>query len=201
MFDKMKSSSKMANAMGGLLVKTTHQKVLALFLAYPARHFYGSEVSKKIRISIGQTSKILSDLLAAGVVVKERKGKTELYNIAEMTPELRLFKVLNTVINIVPLVNRLKPVSRTILLFGSCAKGTNTEESDLDILVVSGDREQVLNAVAKFSPKVRYGFAEIKPVTKTPAEWTGMEAKDPVFFNEVHKGIVLYEKEIDESRL
>src|ERR1700690_628941 len=197
MFDKVKIYSKRANALGGLLVKTTHQKVLSLFLAYPERHFYGSEISKKIRISIGQTSKILSDLLVAGVVVKERKGKTELYNIAEMTPELRLFKVLNTVMNIVPLVILLKPVSARILLFGSCAKGMNTEESDLDILVVSGDREQVLNAVSKFSPRERYGFAEFKPVTKTPAEWARLEAKDPVFFAEVHKGIVLYEKEID----
>lgn len=201
MFDKVKTSSKRANALGGLLVKTTHQKVLSLFLAYPERHFYGSEISKKIRISIGQTSKILSDLLAAGVVVKERKGKTELYNIAEMTPELRLFKILNTVMNIAPLVILLKPMSTRILLFGSCAKGMNAEESDLDILVVSGDREQVLNTVAKFSPKEHYGFAEIKPVMKTPAEWARLEAKDPVFFAEVHKGIVLYEKEIDESRL
>ncbi len=201
MFDKMKTSSKKANALGGLLVKTTHQKVLALFLAYPARHFYGSEISKKIRISIGQTSKILGDLLSAGVVVKERKGKTELYNIAEMTPELRLFKALNTVINIAPLIDRLKPVSKAVLLYGSCAKGMNTEESDLDILVVSGDKDRVLDAVTKYSPKERYGFAEIKPVTKTPAEWAGLEAKDPVYFAEVHKGFVLYEKEIDESRL
>jgi predicted nucleotidyltransferase len=201
MFDKVKTNSKKANVLGGLLVKTTHQKVLSLLLAYPSRHFYGSEISKKIRISTGQTSKILSDLLAAGVVLKERKGKTELYNIAKMTPELRLFKVLNTIMDIAPLVNHLKTKSSKILLFGSCANGTNMEESDLDLLVVSDDREQVFDAVAKFSLKERYGFAEINPVTKTPAEWAGLEAKDPVFFAEVHKGVVLYEKEIDESRL
>ena len=201
MFDKVKTSSIKGSVMNGLLVKTTHQKVLALFLAYPTRHFYGSEISKKVRISIGQTSKILGDLLRAGVVEKERKGKTELYNIVEVTPELRLFKAMNTVLNIAPLVKRLKTLSKTVLLYGSCVNGTNAEESDLDLFVVSGNREQVFDAVERFSPRDRYGFAEIKPVVKTPAEWAVLETKDPVYFAEVQKGILLYEKGIDESRL
>lgn len=201
MFDKMKSSSQKVNVLRSLLVKTTHQKVLSLFLAYPTHHFYGSEISKKVRISIGQTSKILGDLLSAGVVGRERKGKTELYNLTEMTPELRLFKAMNTVLNIAPLIQRLKQMCRMVMLYGSCANGLNAEESDLDLLVVSNNREKVLDTVARFSSSERYGYAEIKSVIKTPAEWAGLETKDPVYFAEVQKGLVLYEKGIDESRL
>lgn len=201
MFDKVNIKSKKEKALSGLLVKTTHQKVLTLFLANPSRRFYGSELSKKVGISIGQTSKILGDLLRAGVVEKERKGKTELYAIVELTPELRLFKTLNTVLNIAPLLTRLKPVCRTIILFGSCATGANTEESDLDLLVVSSARNQVLDAVARFSPRQRYGYTEIKPVIKSPAEWANLETSDPVFFAELQKGIVLFEKGVNESRL
>jgi len=201
MFDKVKTSSKKVSVLSGLLVKTTHQKVLSLFLAYPTRHFYGSEISKKGRISIGQTSKILGELLGAGVVEKERKGKTELYKLTEMTPELRMFKAMNTVLNIAPLIQRLKPMCRMVMLYGSCANGLNAEESDLDLLVVSNDRGKVLDTVARFSPKESYGFTEIKSVIKTPAEWAGLETKDPVYFAEVQKGLVLYEKGIDESRL
>jgi len=91
-------------------------------------------------------------LLIAGVVEKERKGKTELYNLTEMTPELRLFKAMNTVLNIAPLVQRLKPLCRMVMLYGSYANGLNAEESDLDLLVVSNNREQVLDAMARFSP-------------------------------------------------
>jgi len=201
MFDKVKASSRKENVLGGLLVKTTHQKVLALFLAGPERHLYGSEISKKVRVSIGQTSKILNDLLRAGVVEKERKGKTELYSLVEMTPELRLYKTLNTVLNIAPLVNRLKPESKRIVLYGSCAQGMNTEDSDLDLFVVSGSRNQVLDILARFSPRAQYGYAVIKPVIKSPAEWAGMETSDPVFFAEVQKGIVLFEKSVNESQL
>lgn len=201
MFDKVKTSSRKTGALNGVLVKTTHQKVLALFLADPSRRLYGSEISKKIGISIGQTSKILSDLLRAGVVEKERKGKTELYSLRELTPELRLYKTLNTVLNIASLVNRFKPSSKLVILFGSCAQGTNAEESDLDLFVVSSARNEVLDAVARFSPRNRYGYAEIKPVIKSPAEWARMESDDPVFFGEVQKGIVLFEKDVNESRL
>ena len=201
MFDKVKVNSKKEKALSGLLVKTTHQKVLALFLANPSQRFYGSEISKKVGISIGQTSKILGDLLRAGVVEKERKGKTELYAVVELTPELRLFKTLNTVLNIAPLLARLKPVSRAIILFGSCAKGTNIEESDLDLFVVSISRDQVLDAVVRYSPGQRYGYTEIKPVIKSPAEWANLETSDPVFFAELQKGIVLLEKGVNESRL
>lgn len=197
----MKISSQKEAVLHSLLVKTTHQKVLSLFLAYPTHHFYGSEISQKVRISTGQTSKILTELLRAGVVEKERKGKTELYNLTEMTPELRLFKAMNTVLNIAPLVQRLKPMCRIVMLYGSCANGLNVEESDLDLLAVSSSREQVLDAVSRFSPRAHYGFTEIKTVIKTPAEWAGLEKKDPVYFAEVQKGLVLYEKGIDESRL
>lgn len=201
MFDKVKTSSRKAEALNGVLVKTTHQKVLALFLADPSLRLYGSEISKKVGISIGQTSKVLGELLHAGVVEKERKGKTELYALSELTPELRLYKTLNTILNIAPLVNRLKPLSKLVILFGSCAQGTNAEESDLDLFVVSSARNPVLDAVARFSPRKRYGYAEIKPVIKSLADWARMEENDPVFYGEVRKGIVLFEKGVNESRL
>lgn len=201
MFDKVKTSSRKESALGGLLVKTTHQKVLALFLANPSRRLYGSEISKRLRISIGQTSKILGDLLKAGVVEKERKGKTELYAVTELAPELRLFKTMNTILNIAPLVNRLKAASRLIILYGSCSQGMNTEESDLDLFVVSGERELVLEAVAGSAPRNRYGFTEINPVIKNPAEWASLESREPVFFTELQKGLVLFERAVDESRL
>jgi len=201
MFDKVKINSQKESALAGMLIKTTHQKVLALFLADPAKQLYGSEISKKIRVSVGQTSKILNDLLRTSVVEKELKGKTELYSLVELTPELRLYKTLNTILNIAQLINELKPASKTIILYGSCAQGMNTEDSDLDLFVVSSSRSQVLASLTLFSPREKYGYTEIKPVIKSPAEWAGMETSDPVFFTEVLKGIVLFKKSVNESRL
>lgn len=202
MFDKVKMSSlNESTVLKDLLIKTTHQKVISLFLAHPTRHFYGTEISKIVGISIGQTSKVLNDLFKAGILERERKGKTELYNISPDSAVLRTYKVLNTLISITPLIEKLKKVSKRVILYGSCAKGTNIEESDLDMLIVSSSGESVLKVIGQFSSKNYYGFSEIRPVIKKPSEWASLEEKDPVFYSELQKGVLLFEKEIDESRL
>ena len=114
---------------------------------------------------------------------------------------MRLYKTLNTILNIGQLIGKLKQACRLIILYGSCASGTNIEDSDLDLLVITGNKAGVLDAIDKFSPRDRYGYSEIKPVIKSPAEWAGLEAKDPVFFRELQRGIILFEKGINESRL
>jgi len=201
MFSKINISSLKRNPLKDIFVKTSHQKVLSYFLAHPGRRFYGAEISRETGISTGQVSSVLNCLLKAGLVEKDRRGRTELYTIHAEKPALRIYKVLNTVVSIEPLIERLSEVSRRIILYGSCAKGVNVEESDLDILVVSSKRKAVLGLISEFPATAYYGFAEIKPVIKTPAEWAALEDKSPVFYNEVQNGILLYEKEIDESRL
>lgn len=201
MFAKVKTSSLKDSILKDLLIKTTHQKVISFFLAYPTRPFYGSEISKNIGISTGQTSKVLNDLYRAGLLEKERKGKTELYNTVQDSPTLRTYKVLGTLISISPLVEKLKKTSKRLILYGSCAKGTNIEESDIDILVVSNNKDKVLDIIKQHPTKNYYGFSEIRPVIKKPSEWAALEEKDLVFFNEIQKGILLFDREIDESRL
>lgn len=201
MLKKVNTSSLKENELQGILVKTTHQKVLSLFLAHPTCSFYGSEISQRAGISIGQMSKVLNDLFKAGLVTKERRGKTELYNIVAESPPLKTYKVLNTILSITSLVKDLKEFSKRVVLYGSCAKGTNIEESDLDLLVVSSKREKILDALSRHPSDNYYGFSEIRPVIKKPSEWAVLEENDPVFFNEVQKGILLFEREIDESRL
>ncbi len=200
MFSKVKTLEA-NNPLADLLVKTSHQKVIAFFLARPTGQFYGAEISDKTEISIGQISKVLGDLRKAGLVEMERKGRTELYSIVFDNPALRVFKVLNTIISIEPLVESLRSVSKRVVLYGSCASGTNIEESDLDLLVVSARKGEVEEIISAFPASAYYGFSEIRAVVKTPAEWAALEDKDPVFYNEIIKGIALYEKEIDESRL
>lgn len=201
MFSKMNMSSIKKNPLLGLFVKTSHQKILAFFLAHPSGQFYGAEIAVKTRISTGQASKVLGDLKKAGLVEMERRGRTELYRAISDNPALRAFKTLNTLVSIEPLVEGLRGVSKRVILYGSCASGTNIEGSDLDLLVVSAKKGDVQEIISGFPAYGYYGFSEIRAVVKTPAEWAALEGKDPVFYNELLRGIGLYEKEIDESRL
>ncbi len=201
MFTKVNTSSIKKSLLADLLVKTSHQKVLAFFLARPSGQFYGTEIAEKMGISIAQVSKVLIDLRQTGLLEMERKGRTELYHIVSENPALRAFKVLNTLISIEPLVERLRVVSRRVALYGSCASGMNIESSDLDLLIVSTKKDDVQDVIADFPDDAYYGFSKIRAIVKTPAEWAALEEQDPVFHNEILRGISLYEKEIDESRL
>jgi len=201
MFTKVNTSSIKKSLLADLLVKTSHQRVLAFFLARPSGQLYGTEIAEKTGISIAQVSKVLIDLRQTGLLEMERKGRTELYHIVSENPVLRTFKVLNTLISIEPLVERLRVVTRRVALYGSCASGTNIERSDLDLLIVSTKKDDVQDIIADFPNDAYYGFSEIRAIVKTPAEWEALEEQDPVFHNEILRGISLYEKEIDESRL
>lgn len=201
MLEKVNKTSLKGNILKGLFIKTAHQEIISFLLARPTEQFYGSEISKKTRISIGQTSKVMNDLFKAGLLERDQKGKTVLYRIRGESPILRTYKVLNTLIHIEPLIDKLKGISKEIFLYGSCAKGVNVEDSDLDLLVVTNKSDEVINFIAAYPSNEYQGFSEIKPVLKTPAEWVTLDEKDQVFYNEVQKGILLYEREIDESRL
>jgi len=187
--------------MKDIFVKTAHQRILNFFLARPTGWFYGSEIAKKTGVSSGRVSNVLKDLSVSLLLEKDVRGKTELYRVLMDSPALRAFKVLNTVVSIAPLVESLSRFSTRIILYGSSARGVNIEGSDLDLLVVSVSRDNVLSSVLNFPRRSYYGFSEIKPVVKKTEEWAFLESNDPVFYNEVQKGILLYERKIDEQAL
>ncbi len=82
------------------------------------------------------------------------------------------------------------------MLFGSAARGTDSSESDIDLFILAGDQKSVSKAVSGFASE-----REIKPVIKSPVEFAVSQSKDKAFFQEIGKGIVLFEQEADEQRL
>jgi len=179
-----------------ILIKTTEQKIVSLFVANPDKSFYGREISKKLTISLGATSNALSLLKEKGILISERKGKTMLYALRLPNPYIEYFKILNSLLTIEPLIEKLKNISKQIILYGSCATGTFTSDSDVDLFVVSEKREDVLKIIEEFTAK---RILNIQPVIKKQIEWMQLDKKDPEFFNELASGITLWEKEVNES--
>ncbi len=178
-----------------IFIRTVEQRILSLFAANPDKAFYSREISKKIKTSLGATSNALRLLEKNNVLTSERKGKTNLYTLKLPNEYLERFKILNTLLTLEPLVEKLKNISRRIILYGSYAACTFTSDSDLDLFIVSEKREEVLKAIVSFKTNV----TEIKPVIKKQVEWMQFEKNDPEFFGEVNQGITLWEKPINES--
>jgi predicted nucleotidyltransferase len=92
-------------------------------------------------------------------------------------------------------------MSNRIVLYGSCALGTDTSESDLDLFVVSNNKEDVLNVISNFKFPRGYENIHIQSVIRTPVELLEGKESERTFVEEVDRGIVLWERVASESRV
>ena len=112
------------------------------------------------------------------------------YRVDSKSPLIKQFKVFRNVTLAEELTRKIKTFSEKIILFGSCARGEDTPESDLDIFVVSREKDKVRGLIAPVKEK-----RKVQLVIKTPQEFIILDQKEPVFYEEIHRGIVLWEKE------
>ena len=123
------------------------------------------------------------------------------YSIDSSNAALTEFKKVVNLILVEPLVEELKKMSSRIVLYGSCALGTDTSESDLDLFAVSNSKEDVANAISNYKLPRGYENIHIQSVIRTPIELLEGGESERTFMEEVHRGVVLWEKVAGESRV
>lgn len=183
------------------LIKTINQKALTLLVKFSDQEFYEREVSRKLGISTGSANRALNGLYSDGVVIRRRKGKMYFYSIDSSDALLIEFKKLVNLMLIEPLVEDLKKISSRIILYGSCAIGTDTSKSDIDLFIVSKSKKGVSNLIGGFTFPTGFESIHIQPVIKTPVELLEERESERTFMEEVERGIVLWEKLASESRV
>jgi len=166
--------------------------ILRLLASEPLKSYYQREVARIARVSVGKTNQVLRRLESDELVSRERRGNVDLYSYNLDSPAARYLKIFFNLSEVDELRRRLRGVSNKVVLFGSGAEGTDSKESDIDILVVTGDKE----AAAKTIRKAESGTGrKISPVILTPLEFSGLREKDPAFYEQVNKGITLWQRE------
>jgi predicted nucleotidyltransferase len=181
-----------------IFVKSSEQKILSLFAMNPDQQYYVREISRRLKVSLGAAHGALSFLEKSGILVSRSIGQTKLYRLEAHNPIIKEFLILNILLILEPLTQALKGNSRRVILFGSYSTGTFTSESDLDLVVVSEEKEKIRDYIESFMRKTNL---DIRPVIKSLVEWIKLEKEDPEFINEVSLGITLWEKPIDERSL
>lgn len=121
----------------------TVMNVLEFFLVNPMERYYGREVSRKTGVSLGSANKILRLLTELEFLTQETKGKIVIYRLNLKEPIVKQFKILINVFSLKDLVGKLKLDCRRVVLFGSCAQGTDTKDSDIDLLIITTQKEQI----------------------------------------------------------
>jgi predicted nucleotidyltransferase len=162
----------------------------------PDRSFYGREISRILAISSGSVHAALWSLEDHGILESRYIGKTRVYRSASTNAVIRIFTILNTLLVLESLIEALKTVSRRVILFGSYATGSFTSSSDLDLFIVSREKEKASRKIDAFKRK---SGLDIRPIIKNQAEWTKLEEVNPEFFDELGRGVTLWEKSVNES--
>jgi len=183
------------------LIATINQKVLSLLVKFSDQEFYEREVARKLGIATGSANRALNELYSTGAVTRRREGKMYFYSIDSSDAALAEFKKMVNLMLIEPLVEELKKMSSRVVLYGSCALGTDNSESDLDLFVVSNSKEGVSNVISSFTFPRGFENIHIQSVIRTPVELLEGGASERTFMEEVERGIVLWEKVASESRI
>ena len=172
-------------------ITPTMLKILYIFHEVPKQELHEREVMRKAETSKGSAGRILRKLSQIGVLEKNRRGRMVFYRLNMRNAVARQFKVLFNVYSLNKLVNEIKQYCKKIILFGSCSEGTDTEESDVDLFILTSEKN-------KINPKVNsYQKAErrIAPVIVNSNEFVTLKRKDKPLYDRILKGITLWETE------
>jgi len=173
------------------LLNAVPLKIFSYLCRVPHIPHYEREIARSVEVSVGATNQTLKLLLNMGILTKEKKGQLYLYRIIPDNPIVREFKKFENILDLNSLLLRIGKVSNKIVLYGSCASGEDTIESDVDLFVVSREKEKVLREIRKETRQIK---REIKSVVVSVEEYLSMRNKKEVILEEVDKGIILYEK-------
>ena len=183
------------------LVSTNHQKILNFFVLHPGASFFEREIARKSGLSPSSAHHVLVRLYRSGVINRKQNGRMYFYSIDKRNPYLKEFKVLANMLLIEPLVEKLKGLSHKIILFGSWADGSDNEDSDIDLFIVSSEKEKTLSVVNKFSYSAKLYNRKVQPIINAPEELLKKGKEERVFREQIEKGKVLWEREINNDIL
>lgn len=163
--------------------------VIDYLLDNPDKRFYLTQIATATSVSDSTVQRILEIEVRRKFVVKEKTGNLSYYFVDLGNPLVREAKISKTLGEIAQLINQIKEDSAKIILFGSCAKGEDTADSDIDLLVLSNKKDFIKNFVRRQKTK-----RPIRVIAKTYPEWVSLPKENAYLYSEINKGRVLWER-------
>ncbi len=121
------------------LFKNNAYRILELFMEFPTRDFSIRGIARQLNISHATVLKYITEL--QGLVNKNDETLYPTYSANTQNKKYQFYKKNHTVWNLINsgIVDEIQKncLPSSIILFGSAAKGTDTEKSDIDIFVES----------------------------------------------------------------
>ena len=156
-----------------MIQKCSIWRVFAEFAANPQKAYQIRELSREVKLAHTSILVHLKELKKNNLVKREKVGVYNAY-IANFDDEnFRFYKKIANMVNlkesgvVKELENKLTPDA--IVLFGSYAKGEDTEKSDIDIFLASKEKKiELTRYEKKLNRKIQLFFSE--DIGKLPKE-------------------------------
>jgi predicted nucleotidyltransferase len=170
-------------------------QVLRILLDDPGKEIYLEEITKRIEIPKMTLFRTLRRMELEAIISSRFDGYRRYWKIND-DPTIRALKVLFNVDNemIRELVKRFK--GSALILYGSRAKGTNTPQSDWDLLLIGDDFDRIdLNDFIN-EIETKYEMTiDLKAYIKD--EFDRIKRENTPFYQEVRSSMYLLEGDID----
>lgn len=139
-----KPTAGASTSLADALFTTTQRRVLALLFGQPDRSYFTSELIQLTGSGSGAVQRELQRLAASRLVNVTSVGTQKHYQANPACPVYHELVgiVRKTVALVEPIRQTLEPFAGRIvlaMLFGSFVRGTDTADSDIDLLVVAND--------------------------------------------------------------
>jgi predicted nucleotidyltransferase len=161
------------------------EMILLVFISKTDEQMYERQIALGAKVSVGSTNSILNRFAKLGLVSKTVKGKMSFYSANFSNPLLRQFKIFCTINSLMPLLSKVSNLSQRIILFGSCANGTDNSNSDVDLFIHSSNIESI--------KRILDSYPKVQALILNSNEWINLSKKDEPLYNRINAGLVLWE--------
>lgn len=168
---------------------TNTLKILSFLVENPVKELLGNEIQKATSLSRAGVYIALRELIKQKLVYKTKRGKFLIYSLVYDEPIIKQFKVMRNTQFLKPLIDKLKPLSKKIILYGSASRGEDDPKSDVDLFILAKDPNAVKNMLSSLKSR-----RKMQAVIKSPTELADSQDREKVYYDEVNRGIILWEE-------
>jgi predicted nucleotidyltransferase len=185
----------MHQSLSSTLFPGYRRRVLGLLLLHPDESLHGREIARRTGLPPGTLTRELKRLADVGLLNCERRGNQLAYSANRQSPIFEeLAGILRKTSGLADVVaEALEPLTDRIdvaFIFGSVARGTETQGSDVDLMIIgSVDFGLVVDALHLAQQQLS---RDINPKVFTARDWRNrLQGRDP-FLTEVVAGKKLF---------
>lgn len=165
---------------------TAEETVLGFMLDRGSDELTESEIRSALELPRSTAHLALRVLASQGLLDVRRVGRSTLYSISSGDALIRSLKIARSVRRAQIAIEPVREMIDLAVLYGSASTGENRQGSDVDLFVVTREKDAVLGELARHQ--------WLQPVVMTSAEHMQLIADGGTYATDLARGIVIRER-------